>query len=192
MTKTSLPTHEFEHPKAWGTWLAKHHAASAGLWLKLAKKGSGQTTVTYAEALEVALCWGWIDGQRAACDEAYWLQKFTPRARRSLWSQVNQDKALALIAAGKMKPPGLAEVERAKADGRWAQAYPSPKQAQVPDDLAAALAQVPEAQAFFATLTGANRYAVLFRVHHAKRAQTRARRIAEFVAMLARHETVHG
>ncbi len=144
-----------------------------------------------AEALEVALAWGWIDAQKRAHDDSWWLQRFTPRGPRSMWSKINREKALALIAAGEMKPPGMAEVERARRDGRWDSAYDSPSRASVPDDLAAALAASPRARAFFATLDSANRYAVLYRVQTARKAETRARRIAQLVAMLARHEKLH-
>lgn len=185
------PTRSFATPKAWDTWLAKHHATSAGLWLKLAKKASGTASVTYPEAIEVALTWGWIDGQKQGFDDAAWLQKFTPRTPRSLWSKINRDKALALIAAGAMKPSGLAEVQRAQADGRWYAAYAGARTITVPEDLAAALATNPRAAKHFATLDAANRYAVLFRVHTAKKAETRARRIAQFVEMLARGEALH-
>ncbi|WP_375768196.1 YdeI/OmpD-associated family protein [Archangium gephyra] len=186
-----LPIIAFARPRDWGDWLASHHASSRGVWLKLAKKASGIASVTYAEALEVALAWGWIDGQKNSHDDTAWLQKFTPRGPKSIWSKINRDKALALIAAGEMKPPGLEQVERAKQDGRWEAAYDSPSRAAVPEDLSAALATNPRAAAFFSTLDSANRYAVLFRVHTAKKAETRARRIAQFVEMLARHEKLH-
>ncbi len=185
------PTLAFATPQAWDAWLAKHHANSGGLWLKLAKKASGTASVTYPEALTVALAWGWIDGQKRGLDATHWLQKFTPRKPKSLWSKINRDKALALIASGAMQPAGLAEVERAQADGRWDAAYAGSKTITVPDDLAAALATNHRAAARFATLNAANRFAVLFRVHTAKKAETRAKRIAQFVAMLARGETPH-
>jgi len=186
-----LPIIAFAKPSAWADWLASNHASSRGLWLKLAKKASGVESVTYAEALEVALAWGWIDGQKRSHDESAWLQKFTPRGPKSLWSKINRDKALALIAAGEMKPSGLAEVERAKRDGRWEAAYDSPSKATVPDDLAAALSANARAAAFFSTLDATNRYAMLFRIHNVKKAETRTRRIAQFVEMLARHEKLH-
>jgi len=186
-----LPILSFENPEAFAAWLSEHHAGSPGLWLKLAKKGSGIASVNYAEALDVALCYGWIDGQKGSFDESWWLQKFTPRGARSIWSKINREKALALIANGRMQPAGLAEIERAERDGRWEAAYDSQSKAEVPADLAAALAASPAAQAFFATLDSANRYAVLFRVHGAKRPETRARRIAQFVEMLARGEKIH-
>jgi uncharacterized protein YdeI (YjbR/CyaY-like superfamily) len=181
----------FESARAFDAWLARNHARSPGLWLKLAKVGSGVKSVTYGEALKAALCWGWIDGQKRALDAGWWLQRFTPRGRRSIWSKVNREKALALIAAGQMQPAGLAEVERAKADGRWAAAYDSPSRATVPEDLAAALEAKPRAKAFFATLDAQNRYAVLFRIHTAKKAETRARRISQFVEMLADHRKLY-
>jgi len=176
---------------AWERWLRRHHAASDGVWLRVAKKGAAEGSVSYAEALEVALCHGWIDGQKQAGDAGHWLQRFTPRRARSIWSKVNRAKAEALIAAGRMQPAGLKEVERAKADGRWADAYDSVSAATVPPDLQAALDAAPQARAFFETLNSANRYAVLWRVQTAKRAETRARRIAQFVQMLARGEKLH-
>ena len=171
-------------------WFAEHHDEHRGFWLKIGKKGAAQT-VTYAEALEIALCHGWIDGQKRGLDESHWLQRFTPRGPRSRWSQINRDKAEALIQAGRMRPAGQVQVDAAKADGRWAAAYAGQKSATVPDDLAEALAADPEAEAFFKTLTGANRYAILFRVQDAKKPETRAARIAKFVEMCHHHETVH-
>jgi uncharacterized protein YdeI (YjbR/CyaY-like superfamily) len=185
------PVLAFATPRAWEKWLAAHHASSRGVWVKLAKKASGLVSVTYAEAVESALIWGWIDGQKKGHDDASWLQRFTPRGQKSIWSRINRDKALALIEAGKMKPAGLAEVDRAKRDGRWDAAYDSQSHATVPDDFAQALAANPRAGAFFAKLDSANRYAVLFRIHHAKLAATRAARIERFVSMLARHEKIH-
>jgi uncharacterized protein YdeI (YjbR/CyaY-like superfamily) len=186
-----VPIMAFASQQAWADWLEANHASSRGVWLKLAKKASGVASVTYADAVEAALAWGWIDGQKQAHAAAAWLQKFTPRRPKSLWSKINRDKAEALIAAGKMRPPGLAEVERARQDGRWNSAYDPASRATVPDDLAAALAANPRAAAFFATLNAANRYAVLFRVQTAKKPETRARNIARFVEMLARHEKIH-
>ncbi len=185
------PTVSFADARAWSKWLASNHASSCGVWLKIAKKGSNSPSVTYAEALEGALVWGWIDGQKRKLDEAWWLQRFTPRGPKSIWSKVNRSKAVALIKAGKMKPPGLAEVERAKRDGRWKAAYDSQSRATVPPDLAKALAANPRAARFFETLESHNRYAVLFRIHTAKKAETRAMRIEKFVAMLTRHEKLH-
>ncbi len=186
-----LPLLPFASAEAFNDWLAGHHAEAPGLWLKLAKKDSGIASVTYPEALDVALCYGWIDGQKGSVDAAWWRQKFTPRGTRSLWSKINREKAEALIASGRMQPAGLAEVERARRDGRWEAAYDSQSKAEVPEDLAAALAENPAARDFFATLDSANRYAVLFRVHNAKRPETRARKITQFVEMLARGEKIH-
>jgi uncharacterized protein YdeI (YjbR/CyaY-like superfamily) len=181
----------FATQSAWSRWLASHHASTPGVWIQLAKKGSGSKSVTYAEAVEVALCFGWIDGQGRSKDELSWLQKFTPRRKRSSWSKINRARALELIASGRMQPPGLAEIRRAKQDGRWKAAYDSPKRSTVPDDLRKALAKNTRARAFFAELNAANRYAVLYRIQTAKKPETRARRIAEFVKMLARRETLH-
>jgi uncharacterized protein YdeI (YjbR/CyaY-like superfamily) len=171
-------------------WFREHHGDHRGFWLKIAKTGAAQT-VNYLEALDVALCHGWIDGQKRRYDESYWLQRFTPRGPRSTWSQINRDKAEALIRAGRMHPSGRAQVDAAKADGRWAAAYAGQRSATVPDDLAAALTADPQAKAFFETLSGANRYAILYRVQDAKKPQTRAARIAKFVEMCHNHETVH-
>ncbi len=181
----------FADARAWSRWLASNHASSRGVWLQMAKKGSKSVSVTYAEALEVALIWGWIDGQKGKLDDVWWLQRFTPRGPKSIWSKVNREKAAALILAGKMKPPGQAEVERAKRDGRWEAAYASQSQATVPPDLAKALVANPRAAQFFETLESHNRYAILFRVHTAKKPETRAARIVKFVAMLERHERLH-
>ena len=185
------PVLQLEDKKAWAAWLEKNHAKSPGVWLKLAKKGSGTPTVSYNEALDAALCYGWIDGQKVGFDDAFWLQKFTPRGPRSIWSKINRDKAEALIASGEMKPAGLAAVERAKEKGQWDAAYDSQSRAAVPDDLQAELDRNPKAKAFFATLESVNRYAILFRIHNAKKPETRARRIQQFVAMLERHEKIH-
>jgi uncharacterized protein YdeI (YjbR/CyaY-like superfamily) len=189
--KQDLPTLSFPSREAWELWLAEHHLTSGGLWLKIAKKDSGIDTVTYGEALEVALCYGWIDGQKAGFDDAYWLQRFTPRRPRSKWSKVNCDKAAELIRRGEMKPAGLREVELAKADGRWDAAYPSQSAAMIPEDLQQALDQNPAAQAFFATLDSANRYAILYRIQDAKKPETRARRIEQYIAMLNEGKKLH-
>lgn len=186
-----LPILAFESATAFERWLAEQIGLSNGLWLRIAKKGSGVASVNYDEALEVALCYGWIDGQKKSFDEQHWLQKFTPRRARSVWSQVNRAKAEALIASGRMQPVGLAEVERAKADGRWEAAYASQRTMEVPADLARALTANPVAQAFFDTLNSANRYAILWRVQTAKRPETRAARIAKAVAMCAAGEKYH-
>ena len=190
-TKQGLPIIPFSSQKDWESWLAEHHQTSKGLWLKIAKKDAGIDTVTYAEALDGALCYGWIDGQKGALDDRFWLQKFTPRGPRSKWSKINREKALALIEAGHMKPAGLAAIEQAQSDGRWEQAYASQSKAVVPEDLQKELDRNPKAAAFFATLDSANRYAVLYRVQEAKKPETRARRIEKFIGMLNRGEKVH-
>ena len=190
-TSASLSVLSFADADGWSKWLADHHASSPGLWLKIAKKGAKASSVTYAEAIEVALVWGWIDGQKDKLDDAWWLQRFSRRGPKSIWSKINRDKALALIDAGKMRPPGLLQVERAKKDGRWEAAYEGQRSATVPPDLARALAANPRAARFFETLESYNRYAVLFRIHAAKKVETRARRIEKFVEMLAKHEKVH-
>ena len=177
---------------AWREWLANHHADPTGVWLVLAKKGTEKpTSLTYDQALEEALCHGWIDGQAGRRDEATYRQRFTPRRRRSAWSKRNTGIAERLIAEDRMHPAGHAEVERAKADGRWEAAYAGPARMEVPADLAEALAAEPKAQAMFEGLNGQNRYAILYRIATAKRAETRARKIEQFVAMLSRGETVH-
>lgn len=181
----------FKSAKAFEAWLKKHHATSGGLWLKIAKRGAAEPSVTYPEAVEIALCWGWIDGQKKGLDEQHFLQRFTPRRARSIWSKINVDKAEALIAAGRMQAPGLAQVDAAKADGRWARAYDGARTSTVPGDLTAALEAEPRAKAFFAALNASNRYAVLWRIQTAVKAETRARRIAQLVQMLARGEAIH-
>lgn len=172
-------------------WLAENHDKCDGMWLRHAKKGAPAATVTYQEALEVALCFGWIDGLKKGEDAHYFRQRWTPRRARSIWSKINRDKALLYIEQGKMQPSGLAEVERARKDGRWEAAYDAVSQANVPADLQAAFDANPGAAEFFATLNSQNRYAVLFRIQTVKKAETRARKVAEFAAMLARHETLH-
>jgi uncharacterized protein YdeI (YjbR/CyaY-like superfamily) len=186
-----LPILPFESADAWEAWLEAEHARPDGVWLKIAKKDSGIPTVSYEDAVAVALCFGWIDGQMRRFDERFYVQRFTPRRRASRWSKINRDKAEALIAAGRMRPAGLAQVEAAKADGRWDAAYDGARTIAVPDDLQAALDANPKAAAFFATLKGSNRYAILYRVGDAKRPETRAKRIAHFVDMLERGETLH-
>jgi uncharacterized protein YdeI (YjbR/CyaY-like superfamily) len=181
----------FKSARAFETWLKKHHATSDGLWIKIAKRGANEPGVTYAEAVEIALCWGWIDGQKKGLDDQHFLQRFTPRRVRSTWSKINVDKVAALIESGRMQAPGLAQVEAAKADGRWAQAYDGARTSAVPEDLSAALQAQPKAAAFFATINAANRYAVLWRIQTAVKAETRAKRIAQLVDMLARGETIH-
>jgi uncharacterized protein YdeI (YjbR/CyaY-like superfamily) len=187
-----LPELVVRDAAAWRTWLAKHHANPVGIWLVLAKKGTEKpTSLTYDQALEEALCHGWIDGQAGRRDEGTYRQRFTPRRRRSAWSKRNTGIAERLIAEDRMRPAGHAEVERAKADGRWEAAYAGPASMEVPTDLAEALAAEPKAQATFEGLNSQNRYAILYRIATAKRAETRARKIEQFVAMLARGETVY-
>jgi uncharacterized protein YdeI (YjbR/CyaY-like superfamily) len=176
---------------SWARWLKRHHASAAGVWLRIAKKDSGIASIDYPAALEEALCWGWIDGQRKSEDAQYFLQRFTPRTRRSIWSQINRAKVLKLIDEGRMQPAGHAEIERAKADGRWDAAYEGVSAATVPPDLQAALDANKKAAKFFATLDSRNRFAVLFRTQGAKKPETRARRIAQFVEMLAKGEKIH-
>ena len=187
---TELPILPFESKKKFADWLAKNHDKSAGLWLKIAKKATGISTVTYAEALDVALCYGWIDGQKGSFDEQYFLQKFTPRRPKSIWSKINVEKVAGLITSGEMKPAGLKAVEAAKQDGRWDAAYASQKNIVVPSDFQSALEKNKKAKAFFETLTGSRRYAFLFRIETAKKAETREKRIRQFVEMLAKGETL--
>ena len=181
----------FKSAKAFEAWLKKHHATSDGLWLQIAKKGADEPSVTYPEAVELALCWGWIDGQKKGLDDQHFLQRFTPRRARSIWSKINVDKVAALIEAGRMQASGQAQIDAAKADGRWAKAYDGARTSTVPDDLLAALDATPKAKAFFATVNATNRYAVLWRVQTAVKPETRAKRIAQLVEMLARGEVVH-
>jgi uncharacterized protein YdeI (YjbR/CyaY-like superfamily) len=188
---SELPTMHCESARRWEAWMARHHADSAGVWLQIAKQGAGVASVSYPEALRSALCYGWIDGQRKPMDGTFYLQKFTPRRTRSGWSRINRDRAEQLIAAGEMKPAGLREVERAKADGRWETAYEPQRTATVPEDFARELNRHPAAKAFFATLSSANRYAVLYRVTTAARPATRAARIEKLIAMLEAGKTFH-
>jgi uncharacterized protein YdeI (YjbR/CyaY-like superfamily) len=185
------PVLPFRNRQAWRSWLARNHAKSTGIWIQIAKKHTGQSSVSHAEALEIALCYGWIDGQRKRGDGDTFLQRFTPRGKRSVWSKINREKALALIANGEMMPAGRCEVERAQADGRWDAAYDSQRSATIPADLAEALASDPAAAAAFQDLDSRNRYAVLHRLQTAKLAATRARRLIKFVEMLARGEKLH-
>ncbi|KQX24706.1 YdeI/OmpD-associated family protein [Variovorax sp. Root434] len=182
---------ECTNAASWARWLKRHHATAAGVWLRIAKKDSGLASIDHPTALEEALCWGWIDGQRKSEDAQYFLQRFTPRTKRSIWSQINRAKVLKLIEEGRMQPAGHAEIERAKADGRWDAAYEGVSAATVPPDLQAALDTNKKAAKFFATLDSRNRFAVLFRTQGAKKPETRARRIAQFVEMLAKGEKIH-
>ena len=181
----------FESASGWRAWLKQHHASSSGIWLQIAKKDAALVSLTIQEALDGALCYGWIDGQRKSLDAESYLQRYTPRTKRSPWSKINRDKVAALIASKKMRAPGLREIERAKEDGRWDAAYASQKNMAVPEDLQAALAKKPRARTFFEQLDSRNRYSVLLRLHGAKKAETRLRRLESFVAMLDRHETFH-
>jgi uncharacterized protein YdeI (YjbR/CyaY-like superfamily) len=186
-----LPIIGFASQQDWEAWLAEHYADQTGIWLKIAKKATGVLSISYSEALEGALCYGWIDGQKAAFDEHYWLQKFTPRRAKSIWSQINCDKAASLIEAGRIQPAGLRQIELAKADGRWEAAYASQSKATVPDDLQEALNKNPQAHNFFLTLNSVNRYAILFRIQTARKAETRATNIQKFVDMLAKGEKLY-
>lgn len=178
----------FKAQADWQTWLGEHHGMSKGIWMRLAKKSSGIESISYAQALETALCYGWIDEQAQKLDESYWLRKFTPRTSNSIWSQINRAKALELIDRGLMQPAGMAAIGKAKVNGRWDSAYASQKNAAVPADLQRALRENPKASAFFEELKGANSYAIIFRIETAKKPETRAARIMKFVAMLERHE----
>ena len=189
--KAELPILLFDDEQAWECWLEQHHGTAAGVWLQLAKKNSRLRSVSYASALEVALCYGWIDGQKRSHDAESWLHKFTPRNPKSIWSKINVEKVRALSEAGRMRPAGLQAVEQAKASGRWDAAYESQSKARVPEDFQLALERSPEAKAFFASLNSANRYAMLFRIQSAKRADTRTRRIEKFVEMLMRGEKIY-
>jgi uncharacterized protein YdeI (YjbR/CyaY-like superfamily) len=181
----------FASKEEFTAWLEEHHATSDGLWIKIGKKNAGVESVTVTETLDTALCFGWIDGQRKPYDDQFFLQKYTPRRARSKWSKRNCGLVEKLIEAGEMRPAGLAEIERAKADGRWDAAYDSPANMQVPPDLQAELDARPAAAEFFRTLNSTNRYSILYRLHDAKRPETRARRLEQFVAMLERGETLY-
>ena len=190
-TTPELPTLEFADAATWERWLELNHDSSPGIWLKIAKKGAPTATVDHPQALEQAIRYGWIDGQKRGFDEHYWLQRFTPRGPRSKWSQVNRHKALELIAEKRMKPAGLAQFEAARSDGRLEEAYEPQSRATVPADFQVALDQNPTAAAFFATLKGANRYAFLYRLHHVKKPEARAKRIATYIEMLCEGRTFH-
>jgi uncharacterized protein YdeI (YjbR/CyaY-like superfamily) len=186
-----LPTVLFATPADFEQWLEANYAESEGVWLKIAKKGSGVRSISHAEALELALCFGWIDSQRRGLDETHFLQRFTPRRPRGRWSRINREKAEELIAAGAMRPTGMAEVEAARADGRWESAYEGQRRATVPPDLERELDANPAARESFAALDSANRYAIIYRLGEAKRPETRERRLRKFVAMLERGERIH-
>jgi uncharacterized protein YdeI (YjbR/CyaY-like superfamily) len=190
--RSGLPIIGFTDQKELEDWLAGQPADSVGVWIKFAKKGSGKSSLSRAEAIDAALCYGWIDGQLNTYDDTHWLVRFTPRKPRSKWSEVNRTRALQLIEEGQMHRTGLAQVNAARADGRWNAAYAPASTVEVPPDLQAALDQSPRAAAFFATLTGANRYAILYRIGAVKKPDTRARKISTYIAMLERGETLHG
>jgi len=185
------PRLTFASQEEWEIWLERNGSSSSGAWVRLAKKSADQPTVSYAQALESALCYGWIDGQKQADNEHYWLQRFTPRTAKSIWSKINKEKAEALVASGRIRPAGMREINRAKQDGRWDAAYASASNATVPDDLQRALDANPTANTFFATLNSKNRYAILFRIQNAKKPETRARKIAQFIEMLSKGETLY-
>ncbi|HSR96027.1 MAG TPA: YdeI/OmpD-associated family protein [Kofleriaceae bacterium] len=189
--KPGEPVLPFETAAAFERWLAKQHRSATVVWIKHAKKGTGMASITWSEAVDVALCYGWIDGQSKSLDDRHFVQRYTPRRASSVWSKLNRERVARLIAAGRMQSAGLAEIERAKADGRWDAAYDSPKTAAVPDDLARAFAKRPAAKAAFATLDSTNRYAILHRLMTAKQPETRARRLATFVEMLEAGKTLH-
>lgn len=187
----NLPIVDLENHSAWTKWLKENHAKSSGVWLRLAKKGSELESVTYDEAIESALCFGWIDGQKKGYDDKAWLQKMTPRGPRSIWSKINREKAEALIASGRMKPAGLEAIERARKGGQWDAAYDSQSGAVVPPDLQTELDKSKEARDFFVTLNSVNRYAILHRIQTATKPETRAKRIQKFIEMLKRKEKIH-
>jgi uncharacterized protein YdeI (YjbR/CyaY-like superfamily) len=186
-----LPRIAFASAAEWEAWLEDHHAGSEGVWVKIAKRGTGIESVHYPDVLESALCFGWIDGRREALDERHFLQRFTPRRVRSRWSRINRDTAERLIADDRMRAGGLAEVQRARGDGRWEAAYEGQRSIEVPEDLLRELDARPRASAFFAGLSSQNRYAILYRLQEARRPETRARRLEKFVAMLEAGETIH-
>ncbi len=187
----SLPIISFETQQDWERWLAERHTNTEGIWLKIAKKETGTPSVSYSEALESALCYGWIDGQKATFDDKYWLQKFTPRRTKSIWSKVNCDKATALMAEGRMQPAGIRQLELAKADGRWDQAYESQSKITIPADFQSELDKNQKAKDFFSTLDSINRYAILFRIQTAKKPETRSARIQKFIEMLSKNQRIH-
>ncbi|HZM24499.1 MAG TPA: YdeI/OmpD-associated family protein [Anaerolineales bacterium] len=191
MKSSDLPILPFASKKKWTDWLAKQHDKSPGVWLKIAKRDSGIPSVTYDEAVESALCYGWIDGQKKGFDDKYWLQKFTPRGSKSIWSKINTEKVERLIESGEMRPAGLKSIEAAKNDGRWDVAYASQKNISIPDDFHSALDKNKKAKAFFETLKSAERYSFLFRIQTAKKAETRAKRIQQFIEMLEKNEKFH-
>jgi uncharacterized protein YdeI (YjbR/CyaY-like superfamily) len=192
MTKEkTLPIKAFKTPDAFEAWLSKHYESSTGLWLKIFKKDSGKTTITYAEALDVALCYGWIDGQKQAHDDEAWLQKFSPRGAKSIWSKINTGHVERLIKEGRMRPAGLDAVEKAKADGRWQKAYEPPSKMTIPEDFLKELSKNKKAEAFFKGLNKTNLFAIGFRLQTAKKQETKEKRTREIIAMLAKGEKFH-
>ena len=192
--KKAPPEHPlllFESASDWEAWLKENHENSGGVRLQIAKKGSGHTSITYAEALDVALCYGWIDGQKLPLDDKFFIQKFTPRRAKSVWSKVNTEKVEQLIKQGRMQPAGMVQIEAAKADGRWNAAYASQKNMEIPEDFQAELDKNPEAKAFFDTLNKTNRFAIYFRITTAKKPETRRARVEKFIEMLTRHEKIY-
>ena len=187
----NLPIMSFETQQDWEAWLKDHHTDTKGLWLKIAKKETGRSSLSYSEALESAICYGWIDGQKASFDEQYWLQKFTPRGPKSIWSKVNCDKATELLAEGRMQQAGIRQVELAKADGRWESAYESQSKVTVPTDFQSELDKNQKAKDFFSTLDSRNRYAILFRIQTAKKPENRSARIQKFIEMLSKNQRIH-
>jgi uncharacterized protein YdeI (YjbR/CyaY-like superfamily) len=188
--KPELPVVQLPDQPAWRAWLEANHETVDGVWLKFAKKAAPVRTVTYGEAVEEALCFGWIDGQARGLDEHFYLQRFTPRRKRSVWSQINREKATGLIEAGRMARAGLAQVEAARADGRWDNAYAPQSASTVPEDLQRALDANPKAKQFFETLTGSTRYAFLYRLHQVRKPDRRAERIAGYIELLGRRKTL--
>jgi uncharacterized protein YdeI (YjbR/CyaY-like superfamily) len=188
---SNLPVQLFEDKKGWEDWMDKNHLTSSGLWLRIAKKAANIKSLSYAEALGVALCYGWIDGQKKTYDETTWLQKFTPRGPRSIWSTINREKAKELIKKGLMKPAGLRAIERAKENGQWGAAYDSQSKITLPEDFQAELDKNPKAKAFYGTLNSINRYAILFRLQTPKKPETRAKRLRQFIDMLEKNEKLH-
>jgi uncharacterized protein YdeI (YjbR/CyaY-like superfamily) len=186
-----VPVRAFKDAKAWESWLAKNQSSASGVWMRLAKKDSATKSISYPEALEIALCYGWIDAQKRGESNSTWLQRFMPRAKKSIWSKINTEKALALIASGRMTSAGLDEVVRAKQDGRWEAAYEPASTAKVPADFEAELKKSPRARDFFKTISATNRYAILWRLQTAKKAETRTKRMRSFIEMLEKGETIH-
>ena len=190
-TQQSLPTKKFASAKAWETWLAKNYNKSNGVWLMFAKKNAEKPTVTYAEALDVALCYGWIDGQKNSYDEQYWMQKFVPRRAKSIWSKKNIEHTERLIKEGRRQPAGLKAIEVAKANGSWKKAYDAQSEMMIPEDFLKALRKNKKANAFFKTLNRTNLFSIAFRLQTAKKEETRQKRITKIIDMLEREEKFH-